>query len=164
MMGKKIPTTHVHYNIQYPNITAELDIDLERFDGQYSAVQTWLDQRVLRDMEPYMPKQTGTFINVTQAMSRAIAGSGKVIAAAPPYGRFLYEGKVMVDERTGSPYARKGAKKVLVSQFSGKTNAKENIDFSRSTNTKATAKWFEKAKENYGDMWIRNVKKKAGGG
>ena len=164
MMGKKIPNTHVHYNIQYPNITVEMDIDLERFEGQYSAAQTWLDQRVLRDMEPYMPKQTGDFINVTQAMSRAIAGSGKVIAAAPPYGRFLYEGKVMVDERTGSTYARKGAKKVLVSQFSGKTNAKENIDFSRSTNTQATAKWFEKAKENYGDMWIRKVKMKAGGG
>ena len=164
MMGKKIPNTHVHYSVKYPNMTAELDLELERFDWQYTRAQTLLDEMVLRDMEPYMPKETGTFINVTQAMSRAIAGSGKVIAAAPPYGRFLYEGKTMVDELTGSTYARKGAKKVLVSQFSGKTNAKENLDFSKSKNTAATAKWFETAKQNHGDMWINKIKKMAGGG
>ncbi len=64
----------------------------------------------------HMPMQTGQFINVTKAMSAAVAGTGKVVAAAPPMGRFLYEGRTMVDEKTGSPWARKGARKVLVSQ------------------------------------------------
>lgn len=161
---KKIPNTKVHYEIKYPNVTAVLDLELERFDKQYTLAQKWLDSRVMTDMLSYMPKQTSNFINVTKAMSEAIAGSGKVIAAAPPYGRFLYEGKVMVDELTGSTYARKGARKVLVSQFSGKTNAKEDIDFSKSKNTKATAKWFEEAKKNHGDKWLSKTKVLAGGG
>ena len=41
----------------------------------------------------HMPMQTGQFINVTKAMSAAVAGTGKVVAAAPPMGCFLYEGK-----------------------------------------------------------------------
>ena len=163
-MGRKIPKTKAHFEVRYPNMTAEMDIDLERFEEQYSRAQILLDNTVMLDMMKYMPKQTGTFINVTKAMSDAIAGSGKVIAAAPPYGRFLYEGKVMVDEQTGSTYARKGAKKVLVSQFTGRTNAKENIDFSKSAHTKATEKWFEEAKKNHGRKWIEKVKRDAGGG
>lgn len=104
-------------------------IDLSRFDEQFSRAQFELDSMVMTDMVPYMPMQTGQFINVTKAMSAAVAGTGKVVAAAPPMGRFLYEGKTMVDVKTGSPWARKGARKVLVSQYSGKTNAKPNLTY-----------------------------------
>ena len=85
-------------------------------------------------------------------MSAAIAGSGNVIAAAPPFGRFLYEGKVMVDTNTGSPWARPGAKKVVTDR---------DLKYS---NPKATPHWFDTAKENHGDSWVRAVKKIAGGG
>jgi hypothetical protein len=93
-------------------------------------------------------------------MSASYAGTGKVIAGAPPFGRFLYEGKTMVDEVTGSPWARKGARKVLVSQYSGKTNAKPNLTYSRGR----SSHWFEKAKEKDGGKWIAKVKKTGGGG
>lgn len=129
----------------------KVDIKMDRFESQFEYAQLYLDNMVMTSMIPYMPRVTGTFINVTKAMSAAIAGSGEVVAAAPPYGRFLYEGKVMVDAKTGSPWARKGAKKVVTDK---------DINYS---NPKATPKWFETAKKNHVEGWIRGVKRKAGG-
>ena len=141
-----------------------LKIDLGRFQEQYSRAQFLLDSMVMTSMVPFMPMQSGTLINVTKAMSAAIAGSGKVVAAAPPMGRFLYYGKNMVDELTGSPFARAGAKKVLVSAFGGKTNARENLNYSKHAHPKAQKEWFDAAKRQDMNKWIRAVKKVAGGG
>lgn len=130
----------------------KVKVSLARFERQYRDAQFWLDSQIMTDMVPYMPHQTGTFINITRAQSAALAGSGEVVAAAPPYGRFLYEGKVMVDEVTGSPWARKGAKKIVTDR---------DLKFS---NPKATPHWFDTAKKKRGKAWIKNVKKIAGGG
>lgn len=135
-------------------------LDLTRFGPQLSKAQYALDSMVMTDMTPYMPMETGMFINVTKAMSAPYAGTGCVVAAAPPFGRFLYEGKTMVDEATGSPWARKGAKKVLVSQYSGKTNARPDLTYANGR----TSHWFEKAKEKNAKKWIAQVKRLAGGG
>ena len=115
-------------------------------------------------MVPFMPMETGTFVNVTRAASAAVQGSGRVFAAYGPQGRFLYEGKGMVDEKTGSSWARKGAKKVLVSQYSGKTRAKEALTYTKTKHPAAQAHWFDAAKEKDGETWIREVKETAGGG
>jgi hypothetical protein len=163
-MGKNIKRLRYQYNYDGKNLVAELEIDLGRFEGQFSKAQYILDSTVMTDMVPYMPMDTGQFINVTKAMSASIAGSGKVVAAAPPFGRFLYNGLVMVDEATGSPYARKGAKKVLVSEFGGLTSAPQKLNFSKSAHPKATDHWFEAAKKEHGKQWIDIVKKNAGGG
>lgn len=130
----------------------KVDINLSRFEKQYQEAQFWLDSQVMTDMVPYMPHQTGTFVNVTRAMSAALAGSGEVVAAAPPMGRFLYKGKVMVDPVTNSPWARKGAKKVVTER---------DLTYS---NPKATPHWFDTAKQNHGKAWVDGVKKRAGGG
>jgi hypothetical protein len=106
-------------------------------------------------MVPYMPMQTGTFINVTRGMSASLAGSGKVVAAAPPMGRFLYEGKLMVGERTKSAWAAKGERKEVV---------EKPLNYSHHANPGVTDHWFETAKDNNGDEWIRKTKKIAGGG
>lgn len=142
----------------------EIKLNLDRFSKQYNEAQMKLDNMVMTDMKTFMPHQDGTFIAITEGMSQAIAGTGKVVAAAPPAGRFLYEGKGMVDPATGSTWARKGAKKVLVSQYKGKTNAKEKLDFSKKHNQKVTARWFNPAKKAYGKNWIEVTKKTAGGG
>lgn len=137
----------------------DMDIDLSRFYDQYSRAQFELDSMVMTDMVPYMPMETDLFIDITRAMSAAVAGTGKVVAAAPPMGRFLYEGKTMVDEKTGSPWARKGARKVLVSQYSGKTNAKPNLTYAHGRQSH----WFEEAKKQHGKQWIAKTKRTAGG-
>ena len=135
-----------------PSHEINMHIDLGRFEKQYKKAQYALDSTVMADMKPYMPHDSGTFVNVTQSMSTAIAGSGKVVAAAPPMGRFLYEGKVMVGERSRSPFARKAERKVVIDR---------DLTYS---NPRATAHWFDTAKDKHGLSWVRLVKKKAGGG
>lgn len=147
-------------NFSIVNGNMKINVDLSRFEQQYKEAQFWLDSQVMNDMVPYMPHQTGTFIQLTRARSAAMAGTGQVCAGAPPYGRFLYEGKGMVDELTGSPWARKGAKKVLVSEYGGNTRAKENLTYS---NKNATPHWFDTAKKRHGKAWIAGAKKRAGG-
>ena len=137
------------------NATIELDVDLSRFEKQYGKAQYALDSMVMTSMQPYMPMNTGTFINVTKAMSAAIAGSGTVVAAAPPFGRFLYEGKVMVDPTTGSAWAQPGAKKIVVNK---------DLNYDKSKNPNVTDHWFDAAKAHHGESWVRAVKKIAGGG
>lgn len=130
----------------------KVDVKLNRFEKQFQEAQYYLDSQIMNDMVPYMPHRDGNFVNVTRLQSAALAGSGKVVAGAPPQGRFLYEGKVMVDPVTGSPWARKGAKKVVTER---------PLTYS---NPKATPKWFDTAKEKHGKSWVKGVKRIAGGG
>lgn len=143
--------------------SVKVKVKLERLEKRFRKAQFQLDSDVMEDMVPYMPMQDGTFINQTKAKSAAMAGTGKVCAGISPHGRFLYEGKTMVDEKTGSTWARLGGKKVLVSQYTGKTKAKENLTYSKGAHPDAQAKWFEPAKEKHGNRWIKRVKKMAGG-
>lgn len=128
------------------------DVSLSRFEKQFQEAQFWLDGQVMNDMVPYMPHRDGTFVNLTRMRSAALQGTGKVVAGAPPQGRFLYEGKVMVDPVTGSPWARKGAKKVVTER---------PLTYS---NPKATPHWFDTAKDAHGKAWVKGVKRIAGGG
>ena len=88
-------------------------------------------------------------------MSQAIAGSGYVVAAAPPMGRFLYEGKVMVGERTKSAFAAKGERKTVTER---------PLQYSQHANPDVTNHWFDAAKKEHGKAWIEKTKRLAGGG
>lgn len=143
------------YKYADKNVTGVMKLDLRRFKAQYSRAQCELDSMVMKDMVKFMPMDTGTFINVTKAMSAAIAGSGKVVAAAPPFGRFLYEGKVMVGVSSGSPWAQKAEKKVVTDR---------DIDFYKGAHPDAQAHWFDAAKKQFGSQWVKKTKKIAGGG
>lgn len=138
------------FSIASGNIKA--DVRLDRFEKQFQEAQFWLDGQVMTDMVPYMPHRDGTCVNLTKLRSTALQGTGKVIAAPPTTGRFLYEGLVMVDPVTGSPWARKGAKKVVTDR---------PLTYS---NPKATPHWFDTAKKAHGNSWVKGVKKIAGGG
>lgn len=146
------------------HVKIKCKMDLSRFSDQINSAQYELDSMVMTDMEPYMPMVTGNFIARTKAESAAMAGSGYVCAAAAPYGRFLYEGKTMVSPSTGSTYAKLGEKKVPVSQYNGKTRAKQELSYNRSAHPKVHAYWFDLAKRDHGKEWIRKTKEIAGGG
>lgn len=158
MKDSNFPRIHVQTD-QYL-----LDIDPSRFERQFARAQFDLDSTIMTHMVPFMPMITSTFINNTKAKSAAIAGTGYVYAAAPPYGRFLYEGKTMVSPSTGSTYAKKGEQKVLVSQYSGKTAAKENLEYTKTFHSGVVSHWFDAAKARYERNWIKMTKKIAGGG
>ena len=158
----KFPDLHMDKSSAEVHYT--LDLDMKRFEGQYDKAQYKLDSQIMTDMIPYMPKVTGTFINRTVAMSASVAGSGYVYAAAPPYGRFLYAGKTMVSPSTGSTWAKYGEQKVLVSQYGGKTNAKENLTYTTTFHPDVQAEWFKAAKKAHGKNWVELAKQVAGGG
>lgn len=138
-------------NISIVSANMRAYINMERINANLENAQWWLDNQVMTDMVPYMPHNTGSFVNITRAQSAAIAGTGEVVAGAAPMGRFLYNGVVMVDPETGSPWARPGAKKIVTAQ---------PLTYS---NPQATPKWFDTAKKNHGKQWIAGVKLRAGG-
>ena len=154
-MAKQIKK--LDYNFKYKDRTIEGDmtIKLSRFEAQYSRAQYLLDSMVMDSMVPYMPMQTGTFINVTRGMSQSIAGSGYVVAAAPPMGRFLYEGNVMLGVQTKSAFAAKGEKKFAI---------EKKLQYSRAAHPSVTDHWFDTAKKYHGKVWVRKTKQTAGGG
>lgn len=141
----------------FENFSIDMDgvgitVDMSRINGNLERAQKWLDTQVFMDMEPYMPKRDGIMRDLAQQRSKALAGTGVVVAAAGPYGRFQYMGKVMVDPVTGSPWARKGAKKVVTDR---------NLKYS---NPAATAKWFETAKAANLEHWVNGVERIMGEG
>lgn len=158
MAEKKIKTFTMDYRDENGKGNAfeiRMHIDNKRFVKQYSEAQKKLDSIVMTHMIPFMPMQTATFIKVTEAMSNALAGTGTVVAAAPPFGRYLYYGKLMVDKKTKSAYARPGKEKILTGK---------ELDFSKGNNQNAVPFWFEEAKRIYLKNWIDVAKKEAGGG
>ena len=148
-MGVKKIIKFKDIKVSTDNMTA--NVSMKELANRFNKAQYELDSAIMTSMEPYMPRRDGTFINTTKAMSAALAGTGKVIAAAPPYGRFLYEGKVMVGEKSRSPWAKKGEKKVVTGR---------NLTYSGG----GQEHWFDAAKAADGDEWVKLVKKTAGGG
>ena len=126
----------------------DIRVDMDRLEDNLNRAQYALDSAIMTSMEPLMPMETGQFIAVTKGMSAAVAGTGQVVAAAPPSGRFLYEGQAMIGRYSKSAWAKKGEKKVL----SGKSL----------TYTRGGPKWFDKAKAKDGDNWVRIVKNEVG--
>lgn len=69
----------------------------------HGAVQRFHTQNALRRIVKYMPYRTGATIKLTQAQSPI---SGDAINTFVPYGRYLHEGKVMVNAATGKGPAK----------------------------------------------------------
>lgn len=142
---------HHFENFSIVSDSISIEVDMKRLEDNFNRAQFALDSAIMTSMEPYMPRRDGQFIAVTKGMSAALAGSGKVVAAAPPYGRFLYEGKVMIGEKSRSSWAKKGERKVVTGK---------DLTYSGG----GQAHWFDKAKAADGDNWVELVKKTAGGG
>ncbi len=133
-------------SIKDGNVHAE--ISFRRIEKNCNRAQFALDSAVMTSMVKFMPLQSGVFIHVTRAMSAALSGTGRVCAAAPPMGRFLYEGNAMVDEETGSAWAKPNHRKVL----SGK-----KLQYSTHANPDVTAHWFDAAKNADLKSWIQQA-------
>lgn len=152
-------------NISVVDGDMRVNIDLSRFSRQFQEAQFWLDSQVMTDMVPLMPMQTATLINLTRAKSAALAGTGRVCAAAGIYGRFQYMGKVMADSETGKGpmhYTDKNGNEYLRFRKGAKLIATDrNLTYSRAS---AVPRWFDEAKRLHGESWVAGVKKRAGGG
>jgi hypothetical protein len=145
------PKIHHFKNFSVVTDSVSIEVDMKRLEDNFNRAQFALDSAIMTSMEPFMPRRDGQFIAVTKGMSAALAGTGKVVAAAPPYGRFLYEGKVMIGEKSRSPWAKKGEKKVVTGR---------NLTYSGG----GQAHWFNAAKAADVAEWEELVKRIAGGG
>ena len=161
--------TRIDYHFADGTLSIDANIDLGRIERNIEKAQYFLDSQVMTDMVPYMPMQAGGggFIGETRRLSADLAGTGIVVAAAPPMGRYLYMGKVMVDAETG-----KGPMRIEVSPgehiFRFRKGAKlvatdRDLKFSKAANPKAQKQWFDAAKRAHGKEWVKQVKKIAGG-
>ena len=159
-MAKKI---HHFDGFTISTDSMQIEVDAKDLTRKFNKAQFALDSAIMTSMIPFMPQQTGQFINETQAESAALAGSGQVVAAAAPMGRFLYEGKKMVDEQTGKGPMR------IKDKYGG-----ENIRWRKGAKLKPTGTplsysresarphWFDEAKLRDGDNWVELVKKEIG--
>lgn len=132
--------------ISYVDGGLRIQIDLKPYEQRFTEAQQWLGDRVLEDCRAVMPLLTGGM----QQRSYVRYG-GREVVFPGPNSRFQYGGKVMVDPDTGSPWARKGVKKVLTDR---------PLTYS---NPEATDHWFDTAKARNGEYWINGVKERIGG-
>ena len=133
-----------HFSYVSPNFRVEINFEI--YNDRFARAQQWLGDRVLEDCKPLMPLLTGSL-----QQRSYVEDYGKRVVFPGPYGRFQYMGKVMVDPDTGSPWARRGVKKVLTDR---------PLTYS---NPGATAQWFETAKARNGKYWIEGAQKIIGG-
>ena len=144
--GGKHAIKGVKINRKEGTVDVTIDADFVEISKKANRAQYLLDSTIMDDMVPFMPMRDGVFIATTRAMSQAIAGSGEVVAAASPFGRFLYEGNVMVDPITRSPWARKGAKKVVTDR---------PLKYSKTAHPQVRDHWFEAAKKKNIKDWVK---------
>lgn len=95
--------------------------------------------QMAKDTEPYVPARTKSLANRTIVQDDTIIYPG-------PYARFLYHGKLMIDPKTGSPWATKGATKEVTGI---------DLNISTAVHSKAQSHWFEASKAQNLPKWRR---------
>lgn len=130
-------------SFNYHHGGVSIKIDLNRLKLRFNKAQNDLNNQIILDTMGYVPFQQGILSN-----SVHVENSDEIVWNTP-YARFLYAGKVMVDER-GSTYAKKGGKKYV-------TNT--DLKYSQESHSKAGSYWFERSKNDHLDGWIETVKK-----
>ena len=99
--------------------------------------------QIEKDTQPFVPALTGSLSTRTRVVGNEVIYPG-------PYARFLYYGKVMVDQNTGSTWAPKGGTKVVTDR---------NLVFTKTMHPQAQAFWFEASKAQNIDKWARVAQK-----
>lgn len=117
--------------------------DMDRLDHRMrfagNGAKHILAVQMAKDTEQYVPARTKSLENRTIVSDDTIIYPG-------PYARFLYYGKLMIDPKTGSPFAAKGASKVVTGK---------NLNISQKVHGKAQSHWFEASKAQNLDKWRR---------
>lgn len=105
-----------------------------------------------KDTEPFVPMLTGTLKNQTQVKDNLIIYPG-------PYARYLYYGKVMVNEKTGKGpmhFVGKNGNEVIRFPKGSRLKATDrDLVFTTTFHPDAQAEWFEASKAQNLDQWKR---------
>jgi hypothetical protein len=129
------------YSVVTPNFGFNLNGDI--LAEKLNKAQEDLNNQIMIDCEDYVPFQQGILSNSVHVED------GDEIVWNAPYARFLYMGKLMLDER-GSSWARKGGRKYVTNK---------DLTYSKEGHSKAGSHWFDRAMEDHLDDWIDVVRK-----
>lgn len=106
-------------------------------------VEKILAVQVMKDTDKFVPALTGNF-----AQRAHIEGNNIVYPG--PYARFLYYGKVMIYEPTGSTFAPKGEHKVVTNR---------DLIMHKTMHPLASSHWFEVSKAANLEKWLQVTEK-----
>ena len=121
----------IHFDVKVEINDAKLKARVDR-------ANEILANEAMKDTDKFVPKLTGTLSGGARVSDGQIVYPG-------PYARYLYHGKLMVDPKTGSSYARKGSTKTLTGK---------SINVAKS-NPMAQPEWFEVSKGLNLEKWKR---------
>lgn len=110
---------------------ARAHVRFSKLFPRFKRAQIWLDNRIMLDMQPYIPFRTGAFQGRIQQANAGRAGTGGIVVYVPPQGRWLYNGVA---------YSKSGARPIHY------------------TNPLTTPHWFETVSALYKNQWVRGVK------
>ena len=135
------------------NATEQIAVKIANFADE-AALK--LAVEVEADTRKYLPLVSGTLANTTKVV-------GNTIIYPPPYSRYLYYGKYMVDAATGKgpmKYEddigniyiryRKGAKLIPTSR---------PLKYNKNGNSRAGPFWFERSKADNKTKWIKDMER-----
>lgn len=98
-----------------------------------------LAAQVMKDTDKFVPALTGNFVQRVHLEESTIVYPG-------PFARFLYYGKVMIYEPTGSTWAPKNEHKVVTGR---------DLVMNKSMHPQATSHWFEVSKAANLETWLK---------
>lgn len=149
------------YNIKGFDLTSdglEVHVSMKVTSARLKKAHRNLKVNIMNGMLPFMPIRIGDLTRKTRAANTVMLDDEIMYAAAGseaggvPYGNFHYRGMVMVDPLTGSPFARKHAKKVATDR---------PLTWS---NPNAAPYWFDVAKKRYLKQWVELAQEDLEGG
>ncbi len=111
--------------------------DLSSILPSASKAEKKLAIQIMKDTDKYVPALTGSLTQRTHIEESTIVYPG-------PYARFLYYGKVMIYEPTGSTFAPRGEHKVVIDR---------DLVMHKTMHPLATSHWFEVSKAANLDKW-----------
>lgn len=123
--------------------TSGFDVAKQAIAERCKQAEHVLAVQVEKDTQPFVPALTGSLNTRTRVVGNEVIYPG-------PYARFLYYGKVMVDQNTGSTWAPKGGTKVVTDR---------NLVFTKTMHPQAQAFWCEASKAQNIDKWARVAQK-----
>ncbi len=104
-----------------------------------STAEKKLAIQVMKDTDKYVPALTGSLTQRTHIEESTIVYPG-------PYARFLYYGKVMIYEPTGSTFAPRGEHKVVTDR---------DLVMHKTMHPLAASHWFEVSKAANLSTWLK---------
>lgn len=134
----------------------EFTVDVSRFARNLTQAQIWLNTQVVADSNKFVPFQTGT---LRSSVYYPEGMDGGAIEWNTPYAHYLHEGEVYINPKyNASGYIGKDG------MWHGWKGQKIPSGRKLKYNTAGTGDhWFRRARDAYGEEWIRGVRRVAGG-